>query len=237
MEDGDGYKAKNGMPSDSVLVDICYTFCDMLESQGYHTGIYASLSWLNNQLNSDRLDRFDKWVAQWGDKCTYKKDYSIWQNTNNAKINGKRFDGDIANKLIDSDRTDDYMITYQVWDDIKNKWLPNVVNDSDYAGIFNHDICCIYASSNSGDLFYRVHYKGGKWLPEVKNRSDYAGIYNKPIDDFMIKSTSKKLKYRVHLRKRKRRLPWVSGYKTDDATNGYAGILNQEIDAIQIKES
>ncbi len=49
----------------------------------------------------------------------------------------------------------------------------------------------------------------------------------------MIKLTSKKLKYRVYLRKSKK---WVTGYSTNDANNGYAGILGQEIDAMQIKE-
>ena len=98
MEDADGYKKNHGMPSNSTLVDICYTFCEAVESAGYYAGIYASLSWLNNQLNNSKLDRFDKWVAQWNNSgCTYKKTYSIWQNTNNVSIGGKRFDG---NKLI-----------------------------------------------------------------------------------------------------------------------------------------
>ena len=98
MEDADSYKKNHGMPSNSTLVDICYTFCEAVESAGYYAGIYASLSWLNNQLNNSKLDRFDKWVAQWNNTgCTYKKTYSIWQNTNNVSIGGKRFDG---NKLI-----------------------------------------------------------------------------------------------------------------------------------------
>lgn len=125
-------------------------------------------------------------------------------------------------------------ITYQTWDDVKNKWLPNVINDSDYAGIFGHDVCCVYANLDRGNVYYKVHYKGGKWLPEVKNRNDYAGIYNKSIDGFMIKG-DKPLRYRVHLRKQNRWLPWVTGYNQNDKNNGYAGILGQEIDAIQIK--
>lgn len=129
----------------------------------------------------------------------------------------------------------DFKITYQTWDDVRNKWLPNVINDSDYAGIYSHDVCCIYANANKGNVYYKVHYKGGKWLPEVKNRTDYAGIYNKPIDGFMIKSDTKGLTYRVHLRRKNKWLPWVTGYNTKDSNNGYAGIIGQEIDAIQIK--
>lgn len=98
MEDADNYKKRNGMPSNDTLVDICYTFCNIVESKGYYTGIYASKSWLDNQLKSSKLDRFDKWVAQWNDTgCTYTGSYSIWQYTSDLKIGGKRFD---ANKLI-----------------------------------------------------------------------------------------------------------------------------------------
>ena len=97
MEDADGYKKKHGMPSNSTLVDICYTFCETVEGKGYYTGIYASLSWLNNQLSGNKLERFDKWVAQWNNTgCTYNKTYSIWQYTSDLNIGGKRFD---ANEL------------------------------------------------------------------------------------------------------------------------------------------
>lgn len=65
MEDADSYKRKNGMPSNQTLQDMCYEFCEIVENAGYYTGVYASLSWLNNQLAGDRLSRFAKWVAQW----------------------------------------------------------------------------------------------------------------------------------------------------------------------------
>lgn len=127
-------------------------------------------------------------------------------------------------------------VIYQVWDDVKNKWLPNVKNDSDYAGIFGHDVCAVFANLSRGNIFYKVHYKGGKWLPEVKNRTDYAGLFNKPIDGLMMKTdTGAKLYYRVHLRRSNKWLPWVTGYNEKDGNNGYAGIIGQEIDGIQIK--
>lgn len=97
MEDADNYKKNKGMPSNNTLVDICYTFCNIVEQTGYHTGIYASLSWLNNQLSSSKLDRFDKWVAQWNSnaKSSYPLAHSIWQNSSSLVIGGKRFDSNI----------------------------------------------------------------------------------------------------------------------------------------------
>ncbi len=111
-----------------------------------------------------------------------------------------RFIKMIETKLNDTQNKSNVDITYQTWDDVRNAWLPNVVNDSDYAGIFGHDVCCVYANASVGNVYYKVHYKGGKWLPEVKNREDYAGLYNKPIDGFMIKSDVRQLTYRTRNR-------------------------------------
>lgn len=98
MEDGDDYKARNGMPSNDTLVKICEAFCMELEAQGYYTGIYSALSWLNNQLNDSRLDKYDKWVAQWNATCDYRKPYGIWQYTDKLYIGGRRFDANWAYK-------------------------------------------------------------------------------------------------------------------------------------------
>ncbi|BCJ93740.1 hypothetical protein acsn021_13090 [Anaerocolumna cellulosilytica] len=126
-------------------------------------------------------------------------------------------------------------VIYQVYDDVTKQFLPNVVDTQDYAGIFGHDIDCLYANLSSGNITYKVHYKGGSWLSEVTNRSDYAGIKNKPIDGLMIKTdTGKTVYYRVHLRRTGKWLPYVTGYNSNDSNNGYSGILGQEIDAIQI---
>ena len=129
----------------------------------------------------------------------------------------------------------DIDVIYQIWDDVQNRWLPNVKNLEDYAGLFGHDVCGVLASLSKGNITYKVHVKGGKWLPEVANRNDYAGIYNKPIDALMMKTdTGKTIHYAVHLRKENKWLPFVTGYDTNDFNNGYAGIFGNEIDAIKI---
>lgn len=126
-------------------------------------------------------------------------------------------------------------VIYQVWEDVGNRWLPEVTDLTDYAGLYGKDVCCVYARLTSGNIYYKVHYKGGKWLPEVKNREDYAGLYNEPIDGLMMRTdTGKTIKYAVHLRRSNRWLPFVSGYDESDFNNGYAGILGQEIDGIKI---
>ena len=129
----------------------------------------------------------------------------------------------------------DVTITYQTWDDVKNIWLPNVTNNSDYAGIFGNDVCAVYANLSEGDCVYKVHTQGGSWLPEVKNRTDYAGIFNKPIDGFMIKSINPDIQiyYQVHIRGGNW-LTYVTGYNTSDDNNGYAGIIGKSIDGVRM---
>lgn len=98
MEDGDGYKARNGFPSKEMLVSISERFLMGIESAGYYAGLYASLSWLNGYLNDRRLDRFDKWVAQWNSTNSYTGAYGMWQFTNRKYLTGwaGAFDGNYA---------------------------------------------------------------------------------------------------------------------------------------------
>lgn len=126
-------------------------------------------------------------------------------------------------------------VTYQVYDNVKKVFLPNVVDTQSYAGIFGNAIDCVYANLSQGNITYKVHQKGGGWLPEVTNRNDYAGIKGKPIDGLMIKTdTGRTIKYRVHLKSVNVWLPYVSGYNQNDANNGYAGTFGKDIDAIQM---
>ncbi len=198
----------------SKLIDLCVDICERNN--------IAKLNYTGNKSGNLTEHNYFSATACPGPYLKSKLPYIA------EEVNKRLSGGDNSVNTVNN-------ITYQTWDDVKNKWLPNVVNDSDYAGIYGHDVCCIYANLDRGDVYYKVHVKNGKWLPEVKNRADYAGLFNRPIDGFMIKSSDRPLKYRVHLRRTNKWLPWVDGYNVNDANNGYAGILGQEIDAIQIK--
>ena len=231
----------------TLLTNFALEFCKQIKNAGYKAGVYANENWFRNYLQVSTIAGYGYsiWCAKYSsNKPSISANYDIWQYSDRGHVDGVSGNCDMnymVKNIISSQpqnkpiQTNGFNITYQVWEDIKNKWLPNVVNDTDYAGRYGSDVCCVYANASNGNVYYRVHYKGGKWLPEVKNRNDYAGIYNKPIDGFMIKSDTKQLTYRVHLRKQKRWLGWVKGYDTKDAINGFGGIIGEEIDAIQIK--
>ena len=134
-------------------------------------------------------------------------------------------------------------VKYQVY--ANGKWYPDVINTTDYAGVFGQAVRAFRGNTvgnenTVGKLIYRVHTKNGSWLGEIidrekdKSGDNFAGILGRPIDAIMIKATKGTAKYRVHL-KNSGWLPWVMGYDVSDNNNGYAGILGSEIDAIQVK--
>lgn len=63
MEDADGYKAKNGFPSDETITAMCKAFCAAIAETGNKTGVYASLSWFDTHIGETGYDR---WIAAWG---------------------------------------------------------------------------------------------------------------------------------------------------------------------------
>lgn len=92
------YDVEDSSQAGADLVTLCQTYCTALEEAGLYCGIYSMLSWLNGKLNSSRLDRYDKWVAQWNATCDYQKPFGLWQYTDRWVIGGKAFDGNYAYK-------------------------------------------------------------------------------------------------------------------------------------------
>ena len=72
---------------------------DKLKSRGYDCGVYASTSWLNNQLNMSKLNGYKVWVAQYNTTCTYGGKYNMWQYSSKGQIDGVSGNCDV-NKLI-----------------------------------------------------------------------------------------------------------------------------------------
>ena len=112
-----------------------------------------------------------------------------------------------------------------------SKWLPEVTgyneNDSDngYAGIIGKPITGIRIHNQ----VFRVHIKNGGWSKEI--RETYSGNEKDLIDGLAI---SGNIVYKVHLYEG-RWLPPVNGYDIKDSENGFAGIINKEIDAVMIR--
>lgn len=137
-------------------------------------------------------------------------------------------------------------VTYRVR--ANGKWLPEVKNLSDYAGITGQAITDVAVKVSKGSVKYRVHIKGGDWLPYVTgyNISDssngYAGngkaidaveVYYSTPSDLVKSSGYYKAKYRVS--------PLNGNYysyqydnEKSSTQDGYAGSFGKSIDRLQI---
>ncbi len=80
------------------LTEIVNYYCEEMEKAGYYVGIYSSLNNFRRGLDTRELDRYDKWVAEWNDRFTYRGKAGMWQRTSYEDIPGinARVDGDIA---------------------------------------------------------------------------------------------------------------------------------------------
>lgn len=61
---------------------------EKVEDAGYKFGVYASLSWWNNLINTD-VDH--KWIAHWAERCGYHKPCDLWQ-TGTIQVGDNTFD-------------------------------------------------------------------------------------------------------------------------------------------------
>lgn len=95
-------KTKNGR-SDKLdketRTKLLKIILDKLKSRGYECGVYASTSWLNNQLNMSKLNGYKVWVAQYNTTCTYGGKYNMWQYSSKGQIDGVNGNCDVS-KLI-----------------------------------------------------------------------------------------------------------------------------------------
>ena len=71
----------------TVMTDIALAFCEKIENAGYFSGIYTSLSWINNRFDR-RISSIHKWIAQWNDTLDYSGEACLWQFTNHAELDG-----------------------------------------------------------------------------------------------------------------------------------------------------
>ncbi|MBR1760632.1 MAG: hypothetical protein IJ741_05570 [Schwartzia sp.] len=95
QEDADGYKERHGMPDNWTLTDICRAFIEVCRERGFKCGVYASLNWLENRLDTDAFPGAPIWCAQWDDECDWPGT-AIWQYTDELEIDGRGFDGNIC---------------------------------------------------------------------------------------------------------------------------------------------
>lgn len=67
---------------------ICEAFCRTIENAEYRGGVYASRNWYNNSLETDRLENYYIWLAEYRSTPLYQGYYQMWQHTSKGKVDG-----------------------------------------------------------------------------------------------------------------------------------------------------
>lgn len=70
------------------MTDITLAFCDTIEEAGYQPIIYSYTRFLNDRLDLERLEGYDKWVANYYQRPYYPYDFQILQYTSKGRVNG-----------------------------------------------------------------------------------------------------------------------------------------------------
>lgn len=91
------YQSKAGK---NKVTEAIKGFCEFLESKNYYVCIYANSNWFRNYIDTDKLDKYDKWIASWGYNKPDNPACGIWQfggETNKIRSNK------IAGIVVDQD--------------------------------------------------------------------------------------------------------------------------------------
>ena len=67
---------------------VCEAFCRTIENSGFNAGVYASKNWYENNLETERLEDYTIWLAQYSREATYEGEYDLWQYTSAGTVEG-----------------------------------------------------------------------------------------------------------------------------------------------------
>ena len=81
-------RARGNSISKTTRTAAVKAFCERSLQRGYTPMIYASTSWLNNQLDMSKLSKYKVWVAQYYNRVTYTGKYQCWQYTSSGHVDG-----------------------------------------------------------------------------------------------------------------------------------------------------
>lgn len=71
-----------------LRTDIAKTFCESVKIAGYQPMIYANTKWMIMGLDLEQLTDYDLWFAYYGDNLTFPYAFSMYQYSQEGKIDG-----------------------------------------------------------------------------------------------------------------------------------------------------
>lgn len=281
-EDGDG--TPNNVRADGLSQEartkVVKAFCEKAKSLGFDAGVYASESWFNNRLNYEQLKGFLIWCAKYGtnDGTTQKKPslekVDMWQYSSRGNISGvvgnvdvnecyfkvpevKPIEKSKKEKATDTNVDAVYKVAVKNKETGKVRWLPEVRNLTDYAGLNEKEtIVGIMAKASYGQMRVQAHVKGKGWYSivtgydENDRKNGFAGDLVNDIDAVMMYYVTpdalhnaigayKKAKYSVSVDKNSNFYSWQYDNETGTSQDGkkqdgYAGTYGKSIDGLYL---
>lgn len=282
-EDGDGTATNvraDGLSQD-VRTAVVKAFCDRVMSYGMTAGVYASESWFKTRLHYEQLKGYMIWCAKYGSndgtaqtKPSLEK-VDIWQYSSRGSVPGISGHVDVnecyieipaasegSNPVVVSPVTDtnvDVFYRAAVKDKQTGavKWLPEVKNLEDYAGLNEKKVFVgIMCRASQGEMRTQAHVNGKGWYSvvtgyDVNDKANgFAGDLINEIDAIMIYYVTppglrdaiggyKKAKYSVSAYGNNNFYSWQYDNETcispeGKKQDGYAGVYGKSIDGLYL---
>jgi GH25 family lysozyme M1 (1,4-beta-N-acetylmuramidase) len=86
-EGAGGNGRADGLDADARTL-VCEAFCRTIENAGYQAGVYASRNWYNNNLQTQKLENYYIWLAEYRSVPLYQGYYRMWQYSSKGSIDG-----------------------------------------------------------------------------------------------------------------------------------------------------
>ena len=88
--------------------EYAVAFCERVREAGYTPVVYANLKWFTMSLDLSKLEDYDKWFAGYNNEIYFPYKISIWQYSENGKVDG--IEGNV-----------DMNISFKEWDETKKE--------------------------------------------------------------------------------------------------------------------
>lgn len=83
------YAWSSGAVNKAMLTANAEAFCNEIQSAGYDAGVYASKSFLENQIDGALLGRkYNIWLAHYNNSTPYAGSYYMWQYSSKGRVRG-----------------------------------------------------------------------------------------------------------------------------------------------------
>ena len=74
--------------SNDEVTNLSIAFCERIKSAGYMPMIYSKYDFFERKFIYNKVSKYDLWIAQYADNCSFNKNYTMWQYTKTGLIDG-----------------------------------------------------------------------------------------------------------------------------------------------------